>query len=81
MPKHPVISTIDDDLSLGEGLPDLTRARRLAAKMFESAEELPTPKDLRRNSCLIVDTPMSKMSGTELRHCLVTEAPLFRRPH
>jgi FixJ family two-component response regulator len=81
MLEHPVISTIDDDLSFGEALPDFIRARGLAAKTFESAEELPTPKDLRRSSCLIVDTPMPGMSGIELRHCLATAAPLFRRPH
>src|ERR1700739_3418429 len=58
----------------------------LAAKAFESTGGLLGSKDLQRPSCLIVDMPMSGMSGVELRHCLVTATPSsddahYRLPH
>ena len=77
------IPPIIDDLSLREAVPDLIRARGLAAKVFESADDLLAPKDHHRTSCLIVDMPLSGMSGVDLRHCLVMaenhEVPLRAR--
>lgn len=79
MLEHPVISIIYDDLSPREAVSDIINAGALAAKAFESKEDLLVPKNLHRTSCLIADMPMSGMSRVELRHCVVTAAPLFRR--
>jgi FixJ family two-component response regulator len=71
MSTHPVISIVDDDLSVREAALDLLRAMGFTAQAFESAEDFLGSDHLHRTSCLITDMRMSGMSGLELYDRLV----------
>ena len=71
MPTIPMISIVDDDLSVREATMDLLRAMGFTAKVFSCAAEF-LASELRHNtSCLISDMRMPGMSGLELRDRLV----------
>src|SRR3954466_14667987 len=61
-----VVLVVDDDLSVGEALRSLVRARGLDCETFESAEEFlrhPLP-DV--PACLVLDVHLSHASGLDL---------------
>ena len=69
--KTPVISIVDDDESVREGLTDLVRSMGFIAEAFQRAEDFLKSPRLRRTSCLIADVQMPGMSGIELHGRLV----------
>ena len=67
----PMISIVDDDLSIREATMDLFRAMGFTAEVFACAEDF-LASELRHNtSCLISDMRMPGMSGLELHKSLV----------
>lgn len=70
MPKHPVISIVDDDQSVREATVDLISSLGLAVEV-PNGEAFLNSDALRRTSCLIADVQMPGMSGLELRARLV----------
>ena len=69
--KTPVISIVDDDESVREGLTDLVRSMGFIAEAFQRAEDFLNSPRLRRTSCLIADVQMPGMTGIELYDVLI----------
>lgn len=71
MAKLPVISVVDDDVSVRESLQGLMRSAGFAVRVFSSAEEFLNSEYLRNTDCLILDVRMPGMNGLDLqRHLL-----------
>ena len=66
----PIISVIDDDISVRKSLDRLIRSVSLEARVFASAEEF-LNSDSRKTECLILDVRLPGMSGIELHHHLL----------
>jgi FixJ family two-component response regulator len=71
--KVPVISIVDDDISVRESTESLVRSLGYAAVVFASAEEYLRSDLVARTSCLITDVKMPGMSGVELQARLVAD--------
>jgi FixJ family two-component response regulator len=71
VPKKPVISIVDDDVSAREGTMDLIRANGYAAEAFEGASEFLNSDRISRTLCLIADVRMPGMTGLELHEHLI----------
>jgi FixJ family two-component response regulator len=67
----PMISIVDDDLSVREATMDLFRAMGFTAEVFACAEDFLTSELRHNTSCLISDMRMPGMSGLELYDRLV----------
>ena len=74
----PVISIVDDDKSVREGIRRLIRSLGYATATFASAEEYLLSDRLRDTSCLITDVRMPGMSGVELQNRLIADG--YRTP-
>src|ERR1700682_4880746 len=72
----PLISVVDDDISVRRSLDRLIRSVRLEVRLFASAEEFLTSDHSRKADCLILDVRLPGVSGIELHHHL-----LARRCH
>jgi len=71
MPEHPVISVVDDDVSVREATTDLLKAMGFSVEAFPCAEDF-LASDLRHGtSSLIADMRMPGMTGLELHSHLV----------
>jgi FixJ family two-component response regulator len=66
-----VVSIIDDDQSVRDGITDLVRAMGFKADAFGSAEQFLQSGRAERSSCLITDMRMPGMTGLELYDRLV----------
>ena len=66
-----LISIVDDDESVREGLSRLLSSVGFAVNTFASAEEYLSSDQPRRADCLILDMRMPGMSGIELQRQLV----------
>lgn len=66
-----VISIVDDDESVREGLCGLLRSFGFVTNAFASAEEFLNSDRQRSADCLILDMRMPGMSGIELQRHLV----------
>src|SRR5437868_8194254 len=66
-----VISIVDDDESVREGVTDLVGTLGFSAISFPSAEDFLNSDHLRSTSCLIADMQMPGMAGLELHMKLV----------
>jgi len=66
----PIISVIDDDISVRKSLDRLIRSVSLGVRVFASAEEF-LNSDPRKTECLILDVRLPGMSGIELHHHLL----------
>ena len=66
MLKKPVISIVDDDKSVREGMMDLLKAMDFAVQAFDGAEQFLRSNSRHNTSCLITDVRMPGMSGVEL---------------
>ena len=80
MSTRPLISVVDDDVSVREALQSLLRSVGFAVKVFASAEEFLTSDYLRDTGCLILDVRMPGMNGIELHRHLVasrSEVPVI----
>jgi FixJ family two-component response regulator len=61
-----LISIVDDDPSVREGLMDLLRSMGFVAEAFKSATDFLSSEHLRSTYCLIADVQMPGMTGLEL---------------
>jgi FixJ family two-component response regulator len=66
-----VLSIVDDDQSVRDGIVDLVRAGGFDAEAFERAEDFLQSSRLQSTSCLITDARMPGMSGLELYDRLI----------
>jgi FixJ family two-component response regulator len=66
-----IISIVDDDASVREGLADLVSSMGYQAKTFRRAEHFLKSHWLRNTSCLIADVQMPEMTGLALYTALV----------
>ena len=65
--KVPLISVVDDDRSVVEGIVSLLESVGYAAAGFVSAEDFLKSAELRCTACLILDVCMPGISGPELQ--------------
>ena len=68
----PLISVVDDDISVRKSLDRLIRSAGLEVKVFAAAEEFLNTTHPRDPDCLILDVRLPGMSGTELLQHLRT---------
>ena len=61
-----VVSIVDDDLSVCEGLMDLLGSMGFAAEAFQRPDEFLKSNLVNETSCLIADVQMPGMTGLEL---------------
>ena len=73
MPQVPVITIIDDDLSVRMAIQRLVRSIGYAAHTFSSASEFLRWLNLNGTSCIITDVQLPGMSGVELQDQLVSQ--------
>ncbi len=66
----PLLSVVDDDISVRKSLDRLIRSAGLAVSVFTSAEEFLNSAHPRKAECLILDVRLPGMSGIELLHHL-----------
>jgi len=67
----PLITLIDDDISVRKSLERQMKSVRLEIRTFASAEDFLNSADVRKPDCLIVDVRLPGMSGIDLhRHLL-----------
>ena len=71
MAVRPLVSVVDDDVSVRESLPDLLRVSGFDAKAFASAEEYLSSDCIDQTHCLVLDISMPGMSGPDLHRELV----------
>ena len=64
----PIISVVDDDISIRKSLDRLIRSAGLEVLVFASAEEFLKSAHPRKADCLILDVQLPGMSGIELVH-------------
>jgi len=64
----PIISIVDDDISIRKSLHRLIRSAGLEVLVFSSAEEFLKTAHPRKADCLILDVQLPGMSGIELLH-------------
>jgi FixJ family two-component response regulator len=67
-----MISIVDDDRAVREGLTDLVKSMGFGAESYSSASDFLKSADRRITSCLIADVQMPEMTGLELHDRLVT---------
>jgi FixJ family two-component response regulator len=70
---QPLISVVDDDLSMCMATVRLLRADGFVALGFASAEEFLTSADTAGTSCLILDLCMPEMTGVQLYRHLIAQ--------
>jgi FixJ family two-component response regulator len=69
----PLVSVVDDDISVRRSLDRLIRSARLDVSVFVSAEEFLASDHAQKVDCLILDVCLPGMSGVELhRHLLAS---------
>lgn len=69
----PVISVVDDDVSLRMATVRLLKAMGFTARAFASAPEFLSSPKIGETSCLIADVAMPGMSGLELQEQLIAQ--------
>jgi FixJ family two-component response regulator len=67
----PIISIVDDDISVRTATTRLVRSFGFSAHAFASAQEFISSPRFSETSCLIVDVEMPGMSGVELQEYLI----------
>jgi len=72
----PLISVVDDDRSVVEGIVNLLESIGYAATGFLSAQDFLNSPQLRLTACLILDVCMPGMGGLELQRRLAAEGVL-----
>ena len=72
MPQVPIVSIIDDDVSVRDATNGLVRSLGYTAHSFASAEEFLRSDSANDTSCVIADVQMPGMSGIELQSVLIT---------
>lgn len=64
---RPLISVVDDDVSVRESLPDLVMEFGFTARAFSSAQEFLSSDCVDQTRCLILDVFMPGMTGPDLQ--------------
>ena len=77
MPHPPVISIIDDDVSVRAATHNLVRSLGYVVHTFASAEEFLLSPHLNDTSCVITDVRMPAMSGLDLQTHLLASGRRF----
>ena len=77
MPGKPMVSIVDDDPSVCEGLMDLLSSMGFDAQAFPRADEFLKSDRPDTTSCLIADVQMPGMSGLELHDQLVRSGKII----
>ena len=72
-----MVSIVDDDPSVCEGLVDLLSSMGFIAESFPSADEFLKSGRPETTSCLIADVQMSGMSGLDLHDHLVQSGTII----
>jgi FixJ family two-component response regulator len=67
----PLVSVVDDDVSVRESLPGLLKELGFAPQAFSSAEAFLASDCVNETKCLILDIAMPGMSGPDLQRELV----------
>ena len=70
----PLISVVDDDISVRRSMSRLIKSARLDVSVFASAEEFLNADHVRKADCLILDVRLPGMSGTELHRHLLAQS-------
>jgi FixJ family two-component response regulator len=73
LPQVPVISIIDDDLSVRVAIERLVRSLGYVARTFSSASEFLCCSNSNGTSCIITDVQLPGMSGVELQDHLACQ--------
>jgi FixJ family two-component response regulator len=73
LPKHPVISIIDDDASIRVATQSLVRSLGFTVCTFASAADFLQSPCVNDTSCVISDVQMPGMSGVELQSLLIAQ--------
>ena len=68
-----IISIVDDDEAVREGIQQLMRAHGYNACTFASAEEFLNSEQIHDTSCLITDLQMPGLSGIDLQDRLIAQ--------
>jgi FixJ family two-component response regulator len=71
--KRPVVSIVDDDLSVRESLKMLFESADYDAEVFASAEEFLSDGHPAASECLVLDVQLPGISGIELQNQLRAE--------
>jgi len=71
LPQVPVISIIDDDLSVRVAIERLVRSLGYVAQTFSSASEFLLCSSSNGTSCIVTDVQLPGMSGVELQEYLI----------
>jgi FixJ family two-component response regulator len=71
----PLISILDDDLSVGRALRRLVQAAGYPVATFASAREFLDSPALARAACLVLDISLDGMSGFDLQERLAADHP------
>lgn len=77
MTGRPVVSIVDDDQSVRDGIMDLVRAMGFEAEAFDRAELFLQSSLVAETSCLITDMRMPGMTGLELHERLVASGKII----
>jgi FixJ family two-component response regulator len=68
--RRPIVSIVDDDLSVRESLRMLFESADFDAEVFGSAEEFLSAGHLGESACLVLDVQLPGISGIELQNQL-----------
>jgi len=71
----PLISIVDDDLSVGRALRRLVQSAGYPVATFASAREFLDSPALARAACLVLDVSLDGMSGFDLQERLAADHP------
>jgi FixJ family two-component response regulator len=71
LPQVPIVSIIDDDVSVRDATNGLVRSLGYTARSFASADEFLRSDSANDTSCVIADVQMPGMSGIELQSVLI----------
>lgn len=67
MSERPLVTVVDDDISVRESVPDLLQQVGFAVRAFASAEEFLAADVADATGCLILDVGLPGMSGPDLQ--------------
>ena len=73
MPQPPIVSIIDDDISVRVAVADIVRSMDLTAKSFASGQDFLSANSLADTACIVADVQMPGISGIELQQSLTAK--------
>jgi FixJ family two-component response regulator len=68
--RRPIVSIVDDDLSIRQSLKMLFESADFEAEIFASAEEFLSAGNLAESACLVLDIQLPGISGIDLQNRL-----------